>query len=552
MVVSNGKLEYDSPNKKWILSNCPPHICIRIKQVFTKIATNAIAPFQFNNTPEICRELEWFMYRYPLNVSDKDFKIIKSGKKKHISTANNLDSILLPNYIPREVFLNSGHQARNYQLTGRDLFLQTKRLLIGDDTGLGKTLTAILSFLEPGTLPAAVVCQTHLPKQWKDEIEKYTNLTVHLIKGTKPYNLPKADVYIFKYSCLSGWVNVFTENIFKCAVFDECQELRRCESNRYEAAEVLSKHVEYCLGLSATPIYNYGNEIYNVLNLINPGCLGDLWDFLREWQGASIYIKDPAALGAYLRQEHLMLRRTRADVGRELPPVNTIIHTVEYNSKEAEKSESLARQLAIKVTTGSFIERGSAARELDIFMRHSTGVAKALGVAAYVRILLENGEPVILAGWHREVYDIWLRELAEYKPVMYTGTESSAQKEKAKNAFVNGETNLFIISLRSGIGLDGLQLRCKMVVIGELDWSPKVHHQLISRADRDGQPDQVTAIYLVTEYGSDPVILELLGLKSSQSHGIMDPLTAPVAQYTDESRIKKLAEHFLHKKHATQ
>jgi CO dehydrogenase/acetyl-CoA synthase gamma subunit (corrinoid Fe-S protein) len=125
-----------------------------------------------------------------------------------------------------------------------------------------------------------------------------------------------------------------------------------------------------------------------------------------------------------------------------------------------------------------------ASRDLDMLVRKATGVSKARGVAAYVKILLENNIPVILAGWHRDVYDIWLNELAEYKPVMYTGTESPAEKEKSKMAFVNGETNLFIISLRSGIGLDGLQQRCSTVVIGELDHSPKVHDQLIGRADR--------------------------------------------------------------------
>ena len=82
-------------------------------------------------------------------------------------------------------------------------------------------------------------------------------------------------------------------------------------------------------------------------------------------------------------------------------------------------------------------------------------------------------------------------------------------------------------------------------MFGELDWSPKVHDQVIGRVNRDGQTDQVTAIYLVSEYGSDPVIIDLLGLKSSQSHAIMNPLNAPDLTVTDESRIRKLAEAFL-------
>lgn len=260
-------------------------------------------------------------------------------------------------------------------------------------------------------------------------------------------------------------------------------------------------------------------------------------------------VKDPQALGSYLRENFLMLRRTREEVGMSLPAVNKIVQTVEFDEVAVKKAEDTARALAIKVTSGSFVERGAAARDLDIFVRHFTGVSKAKGIAAYLKILLENNEPVVVGAWHRDVYDILLEELAEYKPVMYTGTESAAQKEKAKKAFLSGETNCFIISLRSGIGLDGLQQRCNLVVIAELDWSPQVHEQLIGRVDREGQRQQVTVIYLVSECGSDPLIIDLLGLKSTQSRGIINPFETGAQKITsDDTRLKLLAKQYLDKK----
>lgn len=534
-----------------MISYAEPHICIRLKAVFPKLAKTAVAPFYFENTLENSHDLLWFMERHPLSISEQDLQKLQKGKEDHIAAINQAESIMLPDYSPADVQLNEGKQARNYQLQANELFLLRKRLLIGDDLGLGKTLIGIIAALKPALRPAIIVCQTHLPGQWKEQIEEFTNLNVHIIKGTKPYSLDtiNADVYIITYSKLAGWVNVFTTGFFKYACFDETQELRRHESNRYAAAQTLSNNVEYCMGLSATPIYNYGDEIYNVLDCLNPRCLGRRDDFLREW--ATKYgttIEDPKALGTYLREQFLMLRRTRADVGRELPPVNKIIHTIEYDETASNDKKEETRKLATKVLSGSFIERGQAARELDIMMRMYTGIGKAVGVANYVRMLLESGEPVVLAGWHRAVYDIWMEQLKEYNPVLYTGTESPGQKEASKAAFINGETNLFIISLRSGVGLDGLQKRCKMIVIGELDWSPKVHEQLIGRVDRDGQDDQVTAIYLVCDEGSDPLVINILGLKGSQSHGIMNPLQAVQEAFTDESRIKLLAEEFL-KKH---
>jgi hypothetical protein len=71
------------------------------------------------------------------------------------------------------------------------------------------------------------------------------------------------------------------------------------------------------------------------------------------------------------------------------------------------------------------------------------------------------------------------------------------------------------MSLRSGAGLDGLQKRCSTMVFGELDWSPGVHHQCIGRLDREGQEQPVTAMFLVCDDGSDPPMMEVLGLKAA-------------------------------------
>ena len=246
-----------------------------------------------------------------------------------------------------------------------------------------------------------------------------------------------------------------------------------------------------------------------------------------------------------------MLRRTRSEVGRELPPINKIVLPVDFDEGEIKKSEDLAKQLAMQVLNrdATFTERGEAAMQFNLLYRKITGLSKARSVAMYVKMLLDAGERLVLAGWHREVYEIWLHELRDYNPVMYTGTDSPVQKNKSLQAFKDGETNIFIISLRSGAGIDGLQYVCNTIVHGELDWSPKIHDQLNGRVDRDGAPKQVTAIYPVTDYGSDPPMMNLLGLKASQAHGIVDPNTDPLQQHTDEGRIKALAQQFLDKLH---
>lgn len=551
LIRTYGHIQYSSENKNekphWKITDAEPHVCIKLKSIFKSIPQGSRAPFVLPDTLPISYDILWFMERYPLKISEADLKRLKKCKRLHIERLNEMESIMLPNYqsdSPKG--LKEGFIARNYQIQARDLLHLSQRLLLGDDTGLGKTLVGIICALSPGKTPALVVCQAHLPGHWQREINKYTELSVHIINSTKHYDLPPADIYIISYSKTASWADVLSKFI-KFTIFDEAQELRRSESLKYAGCRSIAGASNYCLALSATPIYNYGEEIFNVVNLINPGSLDSFSNFQREWCsfGNSRVVKDPAALGAYLKEQHIMLRRTRKEVGRELPPVNTIIHTVETSSHIDLNEKQEMAELANIILNGSFTQRGQAGREFDMRLRQYTGLAKAKGVAAYVKILLENKEPVLLAGWHRSVYEIWLQELNEFNPIMYTGSESVAVKEKARQDFIDGKSDLMIISLRSGVGLDGLQFRCNLVVIGELDYSPKVHEQLISRVDRDGNQSQTTAIFLVCDEGSDPPIIDILGLKASQSHGILNPGKEILAQVSDDSRIKIMAQKYL-------
>ena len=61
------------------------------------------------------------------------------------------------------------------------------------------------------------------------------------------------------------------------------------------------------------------------------------------------------------------------------------------------------------------------------------GHRKAPYVADFVRLLVESGERVVLCGWHREVYAIWLAKLRDLDPVMYTGSETPAEKLMGRN-----------------------------------------------------------------------------------------------------------------------
>ena len=550
-----GNLAFSAEKQQWVIERLEPHVALRFKQLFPRVPKHSAGPFQLNANLDTAADLQWFLKRYPLEVQADDVELLESHASSFYYEQAEAERILLPDWKPTlRPGLLPGQHHREYQLQALDLVDRVKHLVLVDDIGLGKTYEGLGVALIPNALPLIIVVEPHLQMQWKEKAESFINLRVDTPQGNSPYDLPEADIYIFKYTQLSGWVDVLSSGWVKAIVFDEIQQLRTGTSSaKGQAASDIIKVVDIRVGLTATPLYNYGIEVFNIIDgFIKPGLLGSREDFLREWctdqDGRRGVVKDPDALGTYLRESLVFLRRTKADVGQAAKQIAPHIEWVEPNQKAVQDSEDLAEQLALRTLSGTFTEAGQAAREFDLRLREMTGIAKAKATASYVRMLIETGTPVLLFGWHREVYRIWAEELADLNPLFYTGSETPAQKEKAKKDFIEGKSDLLIMSLRSGAGADGIQHRCSTVVFGEFDWSPKVHEQCIGRLDRDGQLYEVFVFYVATNYGSDPVIIDVLGLKAGQSRGIVDPGKKENSYQADANRIKRLAQEYLKSK----
>lgn len=526
-----------------------PHVMIRLKAVLGRVNKNAFGTVTIADSPEVCCDLEWFAQRYPLEVQNLD--VLKLGATRYRSTMADLEKISLPSYIATRFALEK--PLRPYQCQAVDMYLKRGNLLLADQVGLGKSACAIGAMTDKTKLPCLVVVKTHLAEQWEQYVYDFLPFSVvHIISKSKPYDLPEADVYIITYHKLSGWADVLPK-VVKSVVYDEIQELRHPESGKYAAAKHLRDHVPATIGLSATPIFNYGGEIFNILEIVCPGEIGTREEFEREWcdgYGRHVLLKDPNAFGAYLRDHYIMLRRERKDVGRELPAKQTVIQTVEYEHEALAAIDDLATELAHRILKGSFHDSGEAAMEFDMKLRQATGISKAPYVAAFVKMLVEDGHSVLLTGWHRDVYDVWKEHLKPLEIVMFTGSESPKQKREAKQKFLDKQAQVFIMSLRSGDGLDGLQGVCSTIVHGELDWSPAVHEQCDGRLERDGQAESVMSYYMVSEGGSDPLISEVLGLKKSQASGLLDrePGGLKKLQTDGGARVKRMAEQYLKRK----
>lgn len=536
---------------KWIIETTPD-VTMRLKRIFPRLEQSQAEMMSIKATQEVADELEWVRLRFPLSMTPEDEQLLAREAKKYRDRRDRMEKLYQEG--PKPSAFKMALPPRDYQALATALYLEQQYLLDADVVGLGKTVTAIASFTDPRTLPALVVVKPHLQHQWVEEIKKFIpTAIVHVVKSTKLYRLPYANAYVITYNKLASWWGVFA--LFaKSVVYDEMQELRLTDSKKYEAARLLGQKVPFRMGLSATPVCNYGGEIWNVLDLLAPGALGSASEFIREWcrfsYGGKAIVNDPDALGHYLRKQSLMIRRTRKEVGKVLPPIVRYIEDAIFDEDLFKERATAANELAKVILSGTFVERGQAARQFDLELRQATGVAKAPYVAERVRMLVESGEKVLLGGWHRAVYDIWADRLQDLKPAFYTGTESDTQKERAKRDFIEGRTDILIMSLRSGAGTNGLQDVCSCCVLGEMDWSPAVHEQFIGRLARDGQDESVQVFIPVAPVGSDPTMASVLGLKTAQASGIVDLGEAIAEDFVESNpqRIKQLAEDYLKSK----
>lgn len=539
-----GTLSYNRRSKCWTIKGepCVTEMAARLFPGSERRRGEA----RFTANRRIIGDVNWLMMRYPLEIAPRDRELWKNAlaqAREHVLLRMNAEKLPRRSTPPEGTFEG---ELREFQKEGLSFLLANPRTLLADEMGLGKTVQALACLAAAKEFPALIVVPPHLLRNWQTEITRFLRLEgksarVCVLTGLKPYQPPEADVYIIHYLLLRGWKQALPQMGFKAVVFDEIQELRHGGTEKYSAASLLAEECERVIGLSGTPIYNKGSEIWNVVNILDYHCLGDWESFTRAWCDGygNHLVRNPALLGEHLRREGLILRRTKEEVLAELPPKRRLV-------QEIDSEDKVYRELMRPVMDqlGSLLALHPDARERALLEeqvgrgeRQATGVAKAPFVAAFVRALEDSGEKVLLFAHHHAVMDIYRRELAAYRPVFITGRESTTQKEEAVARFMEGKTNLCVISLRAASGLNLQRASC--VVFGELDWSPAVHSQAEDRAHRMGQKDSILCYYLVAPQGSDRDMQDALGLKVSQFVALMGDQTPELSSIQDAQKAAK-------------
>lgn len=550
----HGVLSYHRGRKAWIIK-AEPYVTELIKRLFPGSSGAKRGQAYFSDNPRQVGEMSWLMQRYPLEIAKKDRDRFNSQLQKAIYRTKNIERLKELSQENIDFRLDFKTKLLPFQREGVSWLELSQRALLADEMGLGKTIQSLALIASRGELPVLIVVPAHLVTNWENEISRFISkdgnkLNVHRFKGLSPYEVPKADIYLMHYLLLRGWKDELSSMGFKMVIFDEIQELRHSGTEKYSAASLLSESCENVIGLSGTPIYNHGGEIWNVINIIDYHLLGDWESFTREWcygYGNNIVAK-PKILGEFLRNEGVMLRRTKAEVLSELPEKRRLVQEIDINlpTYRAKMQEIVGKIKEYQTQELTKQERALLEGNISNAERQATGLAKAPYIAQFVRGLIENGEKVLLFAHHHSVIDYFKKDLKGLSPAFITGRETAAQKERSIERFMTGKTDLCCISLRAASGLNLQRASC--VVFAELDWSPAIHSQAEDRAHRIGQKDSLLCYYLVSKEGSDQDIQDALGLKVSQFVQLMGEAERDENEIRiNENLAKKHVEHIFEK-----
>lgn len=440
-----------------------------------------------------------------------------------------------------------------YQREGICFGLKHKRIIIGDEPGLGKTLQSIGIVDTADAYPCLVICPSSLKINWQREFQKFTDKSALVldnnVRTTWGYLLSMGmhQVAIVNYESLRKYFVwdiksdgkqfrlkdvVFCPQIrmFKSIIIDESHRVKDPSAQQTIFTKGLSVGKEWCILLSGTPVVNRPEDLIAQLSIM---------DRMGEFGGRAKFIADyctdpkdkqaePAVPLSELSKQlydTCMIRREKAKVLPQLPDKTRvdlfveISNDKEYNLAAADLAAYLQEYTEC---TDWEIRRKMRMEALVRFMtlRSLATKGKIAQSLDFIRTFLDSGKKLIVFCSLHEIVD----ELQKAFPraVTVTGRDSAINKQASVDAFQNNpDVNLIICSIKAaGVGLT--LTASSTVAFIELPWTFCDCAQCEDRAHRIGQKDNVTCYYLLAKGTIDGVIYRLIQDKKNVANQIMN------------------------------
>jgi SNF2 family DNA or RNA helicase len=435
-------------------------------------------------------------------------------------------------------------QLRPYQQQGVNWlqFLREYSLggILADDMGLGKTVQTLAHLLiekAQGRMdrPSLVIAPTSLMYNWRMEAERFTpNLRVLVLHGTERKrhfkHLNEYDLLLTTYPLLPRDIQALLAQEYHYVILDEAQNIKNPKAQASKIVRQLNARHRLCL--TGTPMENHLGEIWSLFDFLMPKLLGDEKQFRRLF-------RTPIEKHADQKRQHslntriapFLLRRSKQEVVKELPPKTEIIQNIELHGPQRDLYESI--RLAMHEKVRNAINKNGVARSHIIILEALLKLrqvccdprlvkldsAKKVKASAKMQLLMdmlpeqiEEGRRILLFSQFTSMLSLIEEELHKHKIDYVKLTGATKARDVPIQRFQNGDVPLFLISLKAGG--TGLNLTAADTVIHyDPWWNPAVENQATDRAHRIGQNKSVFVYKLITSGTVEDKILALQARK---------------------------------------
>ncbi|MCF7617832.1 SNF2-related protein [Bacillus sonorensis] len=413
------------------------------------------------------------------------------------------------------------------------------KAILADEVGLGKTVEAGLILKEYMIRGLAkkilILVPASLVSQWVKELRD--KFLIPAVEQKKSYVWEQCDVVVSSLDTAkrSPHRETVLSIQYDVVIIDEAHKLKNNKTKNYEFVRNLKK--KYCLMLTATPIQNKIDEIFNLVSLLKPGHLGNESNFNKD------YSKQINSAEAHERLKSLinkvMIRNRRQDTG--ITWTKRHVETVPISFSPTEQAlydeitslkkdhrhsagmfsimtlerECCSSREAVYMTLKNMLDRkdreapviGEAAiHQLINRVNEVTQNSKAMKV---VELIQELNDKVIIFTEYRatQIYLQWFLQQNGISSVPFRGGFKRGKKDWMKDLF-RGKVQVLIATEAGGEGIN-LQF-CNKIINYDLPWNPMRLEQRIGRIHRLGQERDVYIYNMATKHTVEEHILKLL------------------------------------------
>ncbi|MEM5015633.1 SNF2-related protein [Metabacillus indicus] len=413
------------------------------------------------------------------------------------------------------------------------------KAILADEVGLGKTIEAGLIVKEYMIRGLAkkilILVPASLVSQWARELHE--KFYIPAVEQKKSYVWEACDVVVSSIDTAkrSPHREIVLNQQYDLVIIDEAHKLKNSKTKNYEFVQSLKK--KYCLLLTATPIQNRVEEIFNLVSLLKPGHLGNEAYFSEVFSAKNRSLEHHEHLQELVNK--VMIRNRRGDTGIEWPKRH--VETVPIELSESERQlytaisrlktfgassastfsimtlqrEACSSREAVYMTLKKMAERpegeasplpDSVIEELMNCINDVDGNSKAQRT---VELIQQINDKVIIFTEYRatQFYLQWFLQQHGISSVPFRGGFKRGKKDWMKDLFKN-RVQVLIATEAGGEGIN-LQF-CNHIINYDLPWNPMRLEQRIGRIHRLGQEKDVHIYNMATKNTVEEHILKLL------------------------------------------